>query len=104
MLHLGYGRSVSTDTLVMIVNRRGMTADTKRYLDTLSANGRTHECDGAAQSYALTHENGATRAYASVIAPATLEKRANRKTTFAACAKTADGDVYGNQRKIGKDR
>lgn len=93
MLYLGYDRSVSTETLVMALNRRGMTADTKRYLDGLSAKGRVADCIGTAQSYALTFENGATRAYASVIATATLEKRADRKTAFAAGANTPDDGI-----------
>ena len=75
LLHIGGDVGVPLEKVVLLLNERGMTRETKAYLARAKSERRFVACHGAAKSYVVLREPGRERILASPISSATLEKR-----------------------------
>ncbi|MEG1756298.1 MAG: hypothetical protein RRZ24_03740 [Clostridia bacterium] len=75
LLHIGENVSISLDRLLFVLNDRGMTPWTRKYIDKAKKERRYMNCAGAPKAYLVVHAHGREFVYASMIASSTLEKR-----------------------------
>ena len=94
VLHIGEDQTVPVDKLIMIANAAGMTPATRAYINRAIKERRYAACQGAVKAYVLVDERKRIMVYASMIAPATLERRLadsiSRKGLFEAAVLTAE--------------
>lgn len=76
LLHIGDNVSIPLERVLFIINARNMMPETERYIRRMQkTNHMIAACKGKPKSYIVTRERTRDTVYASLIAPATLEKR-----------------------------
>lgn len=83
LLHIGADASVPLDKLLFVLNERGMTPETRSYIDRARAEHRYTPCTGKPKSYVVAKERGREAVYESILAASTLEKRLRDEQTHA---------------------
>jgi len=76
LLHIGGDVSSPLEKLICVLNVKGLSEDSRRYIERLKAEHRYRTCEGKPKAYVLINGYGNREVVCeSHIAPATLEKR-----------------------------
>ena len=76
LLHIGDNVAIPLERVLFIINARRMMPDTEQYIRRMERTDHmVSACRGRPKSYIVTRERTRDTVYASLIAPATLEKR-----------------------------
>ncbi len=75
LLHIGADVGIPLDKILFVLNERGMTQQTRTYIERAKRERRLTPCAGKVKSYIVLRERGKEKVFASHIASATLEKR-----------------------------
>ena len=75
LLHIGGNAGVPLERLLFILSEKGMTPRTRAFVEQARREHRYNGCAGTPKAYAVVRDRGKEIVYASMIAPATLEKR-----------------------------
>ena len=75
VLHLGEGQSVPAESVIAILTASSPSPEFTSYIASLRRLHRYSACKGKPKAYVLVRERGRDRIYASIISPATLQKR-----------------------------
>ena len=79
LLHIGADVGIPLDRILFVLNERGMTQQTRTYIEKAKRERRLTPCAGTVKSYIVLRERGKEKVFASHIASATLGKTMEKR-------------------------